>query len=113
MPAKLSRFVGVRFTPDDYRQLEQKAEGLGTNVSGLLRAAAFRRLPAACHRRLVDRELINQLSRLGNNLNQQTRLFHQLRYRGQLPEAAAVLELLAEVQDLLEVVSRAVAEVST
>ncbi len=115
MPTELSRFVGVRFKPDDFGRLEEKAEGLGTTVSGLLRAAALAALlepPPLPNHQLVDQDLINQLSRLGNNLNQQTRLFHQLRYRGLLPEAADALALLKEIRDLVNKVSRAVAEAS-
>ncbi len=112
MPSELSRFVGVRFRPDDYRQLEQKAIGAGATVSAFLRAAALGAPPPVRRRRLVDQDLLNQLSRLGNNLNQQTRIFHQLRHRGLLPESAAVLELLEELRDLLGEVSRAVAEAS-
>ncbi len=115
MPIELSRFVGVRFKPDDYRRLEEKAEGLGTTVSGLLRAAALAAVLEAVpapRRQLADQDLINQLIRLGNNLNQQTRIFHQLRYRGLLPEAADVIALLKEIRDLVDKVSRAVAEAS-
>ena len=114
MPIELSRFVGVRFRPDDYRRLEEKAQGLGTSVSALLRAAALAAVledpQEPRRRRLAAQDLVNQLSRLGNNLNQQTRLFHQLRYRGLVPETAAVLALLKELRDLLEELSVSVAE---
>lgn len=113
MPIELSRFVGVRFKPDDYRLLEEKARQAGMTVSGLLRHAALG-LPVTPRRRqLADQELINQLSRLGNNLNQQTRLFHQLQHRDLLPERATVLATLEDVRLLLNRVSRAVAEASS
>ncbi len=112
MSIKLSRFVGVRFKPDDYQRLEAKAEALGITVSDLLRAAALGVPAAPRRRRLADQDLINQLSRLGNNLNQQTRLLHQLRHRNLLPETAPVLGLLEEVRTLLVKVSQSVAEVA-
>ncbi len=110
MPIKLSRFVGVRFKPDDYQQLEQIAKGLGTTVSDLIRHAALGVPPPPRRRQLADQDLINQLSRLGNNLNQQTRLLHQLHYRDLPPDTAPVLDVLLEVRDLLNEVSRSVAE---
>ncbi len=113
MPIELSRFVGVRFRPDDYRQLEEKAAAAGVTVSDLIRHAALGLPPAPRRRQLADQDLINQLSRVGNNLNQQTRLFHQLQYRELLPEGAAVLAALEDIRRLLAVVSRAVAEASS
>ena len=110
MTTRLSRFVGVRFKPDDYERLDKKAKELGTNVSGLIRSAALDVPPAPPRRRLADKDLINQLSRLGNNLNQQTRLLHQLRHRDLLPETAPVLAVLEDVRELLDEVSRSVAE---
>ena len=111
MALELDKVVTVRFKAADYRALRHQAVERGETLSDLLRRAALGLPPAPVRRRKpIDQELINQLSRLGNNLNQQTRLFHQLRYRGLLPETAALLDLLEAVRDLLEKVSRAVAE---
>ena len=112
MPIKLTHRVGVRFDAGDHRRLEQKAQSLGLTVSQLIRQAALD-LPAPPRRRsLVDSALIQELSRIGNNLNQQTRLLHQLSHRGLNPETAPVLAVLEEVRDLLAEVSRRVTEAS-
>ena len=113
MAIELKHRVTVRFRPDDYRRLERKAKNSGTTVSGLIRDAALDLPPAPRRRRLADQDLINQLSRVGNNLNQQTRLLHQLRHRDLLPETAPVLAALRDVRKLLEAVARAVAEASS
>ncbi len=110
MAIELDKVVTVRFKAADYCALRHQASTRDETLSDLLRRAALGLPPAPARRTPIDRDLINQLSRLGNNLNQQTRLFHQLRYRGLLPETAPVLALLKEVRDLLEEVSRAVAE---
>ncbi len=110
MPIKLSRFVGVRFAPDAYRQLEGKAKELGVPVSDVIRAAVLGVRATPSRHWLADQELINHLSRIGNNLNQQTRLLHQLQYRGLAPDTAQVLAAVEEVRELLVEVARSVAE---
>ena len=113
MAIKLSRFVGVRFEPDDYRRLERVAARLGQPVSQVIRDAATGVRAKPRRRALADEDLINQLSRIGNTLNQQTRLLHQLRYRDLIPETAPVLAVLEDVRDLLREVSRRLAEASS
>ncbi len=112
MPIELSRHVGVRFKPDDYRRLERKAERLGVSVSRVIRDTALGVVIAPPRHRLADQDLINQLSRLGNNLNQQTRLLHQLTHRGLTPDLARVLAAVEDVRRLLDLVARSVAEVA-
>ncbi|MCP3960549.1 MAG: MobC family plasmid mobilization relaxosome protein [bacterium] len=110
MAIDLEKRVTVRFTAADYQALKERALEDRAPVSELIRHAALK-LPALPARRpLVDRDLINQLSRLGNNLNQLTRLMHQLHHRGLLPDLAPVLAVLQEVRDLHHEVARAVAE---
>ncbi len=110
MATELDRVVTVRFKAADLHALKGLALKSGANVSELIRHAALKLPPVPARRTLVDRDLINQLSRLGNNLNQQTRLLHQLHYRDLPPELAPVLALLQDVRDLLREVARAVAE---
>ncbi len=113
MPIELSRVVGVRFKPDDYRHLEWQAKALGVTVSRLIRDAALGLPTKPPRHRLADLELLNQLSRYGNNLNQQTRVLHQLKHRGLAPETAPVLAALEDTQRVLQEVKRRVAEASS
>ncbi len=112
MPIELSRHVGVRFKPDDHRRLERQAKALGLSLSSLIRAAALGIPPARPRRALADRGLMNQLSRVGNNLNQQTRVLHQLKHRGLMPDAAPVLDALADTRRVLRELKRRVVEAS-
>ncbi len=110
MPIELSRVVGVRFKPDDYRQLKEQAKARGVTVSRLIRDPALG-LPPPQHRRgLVDLKLLNELSACGNNLNQQTRVLHQLKHRGLIPEITRLLAVLKDALRVLREVKRRVAE---
>ena len=110
MAIELDKVVTVRFKAADHSAWRDEARKGGLTVSAFIRDAALGVPPVPPRRRLADQDLINQLSRLGNNLNQQTRLLHQLRHRDLLPETAPVLAVLEDVRELLDEVSRSVAE---
>ena len=114
MAIELSRFVGVRFHPDVHARLLKVARKEQISVGAVIRWACELALeippPSPPSRSVPDQGLINQLSRVGNNLNQQTRVLHQIRYRRQVPQAEAIFERLAQVQGVLEELSRAVSE---
>ena len=113
MTVQLDKVVTIRFKAADYCALRDRAHGAGNTISDVIRAAVLGLPPPRRRRQLADKELLNQLSRLGNNLNQQTRLLHQLRHRGLPPEIAAVRAVLEEVRALLGEVSRSVAEAAS
>ena len=114
MTAKLSRIFPVRFQPDFYAQLEKRAREERKPVGAVIRKACEVALGLPPQqppsRSLPDMSLLNQLVRIGNNLNQQTRALHQLRHRELSPDFGALRGVLEEVQQLLEQVSTQVAE---
>ncbi|QEY64970.1 MobC family plasmid mobilization relaxosome protein [Metapseudomonas lalkuanensis] len=68
MTQKTAR-LSLRITPEDKRSIRQKAKDLRLSVADwLIRAALDREILPP--RSVWDRQSINQLSRIGNNLNQ-------------------------------------------
>ncbi len=114
MAIELSRFVGVRFHPDVHARLAKRASDDCISVGALIRRACEAALeipsPQPPSRSVPDQGLINQLSRVGNNLNQQTRVLHQIHHQRQIPQAEAIFEHLTAVEEVLQELSRAVAE---
>ncbi len=114
MPSRLSRIFPVRFHPDIVVRLEERALEERKSVGAVIRNACEVALDLppqqSPSRSLPDMSLLNQLARIGNNLNQSTRALHQLRHRGLAPDFAELRRVLEEVQQLLEQVSAQVAE---
>ncbi len=109
MPIELSRKVTIRLSPEVYGRLAAVASQTQRTVSDVVRCAV-EDLPVRPRRQ--DRhlgELIRQLARIGNNLNQQSRVLHLLKHRGDLPDGEALLATLKRVQETLQTVSRQVA----
>ncbi len=113
MAIELNKVVTVRFRADDHRLLKDRALERGLTVSELVRSSALGVPPARRRRDLVAQELINQLSRVGNNLNQHSHVLHLMDLRGDLPRAETILERLDEVQAILLELCLAVAEASS
>ncbi len=113
MAIELNKVVAVRFKADDHRLLKDRALERGLTVSELVRSAALGVPPVHRRRDLVAQELINQLSRVGNNLNQHSHVLHLMELRGDLPRADTILDRVAEVQGILLKLSIAVAEASS
>ncbi len=63
----------LRLTQEDYDQIHQKAEKAEIGLAEFCRRSALNRdiLPKA------DLEMLRQLSRVGNNINQIARYYHQ------------------------------------
>ncbi len=112
MAIVLNKIVAVRFKVVDHQALEDRALERGITLSALVRSAALGIRPTGRRRDLVAQNLINQLSRVGNNLNQHSHVLHRMDQRGDLPHAETVLDRLAEVQVVLTEVSFAVGEAS-
>lgn len=112
MPIELSRKVTIRLSPEVYERLAAVASETQRTVSDVVRHGV-EGLPIRPRRQdgHLD-EVIRQLARVGNNLNQQSRILHLLKHRGDLPDGDALLATLGKVQDTLQSVSRQVATVS-
>ena len=112
MAIELDKIVAVRFKAADHRLLKDRALERGITVSALIRAAALGVSPAYRRRDLVGQKLINQLSRVGNNLNQHSHVLHLMNHRGELPHAETIFERLDEVRSILLKLATTIAEVS-
>ena len=108
MPIELSRRITVRFSPEVYARLEATAGQTERTVSDIVRHAV-EGLPLRPRRHRGEHdELIRQLVRIGNNLNQETRVLHLLKHRGDLPDAEVLLSTLKEVEGVLRSISQRV-----
>ncbi len=106
MPSALCHRITVRFSPEVYARLESVAGQTRRTVSDVVRHAVEGLAVRPRGQRQEDRALIRQLIRIGVNLNQQTRLLHLLRHRGDLPDLDLVLTTLEEVKEILRSTSR-------
>ena len=112
MAIELSRIVTVRLSPELFERLEAAARHVQLSRSAVIRQALQGlRLPPP-RRAVADEELLHQLVRCGNLLNQQTRVLHQLKHRGEFPQGEVLLETVTGVHDVLKLVARRVDEVS-
>ncbi len=111
MLIELDKIVAIRFKAEDHRRLKRRALEHGITLSALVRALALGVRPVHRQRDLVAQELINQLSRVGNNLNQHSHVLHLMNLRGDLPHAETILERLREVHGILLKLAAAIAEV--
>ncbi|AWZ01977.1 mobilization protein MbeC [Rhodobiaceae bacterium] len=87
-----TRCVKAYFTAGEFAQLQEAAEASGLTHAAFVRASALGEKPKAKPTR-VAAETIRQLTALGNNLNQLTKLAHA----GQFPVAQALETALGEV----------------
>lgn len=67
-------FVGVRLTADERATLERAATAAGVPVSAYLRQAALSGPVAISPRRSLEWPVLDQLRRIGVNLNQAVRV---------------------------------------
>ncbi len=105
MSIDLCRRITVRLSPEVYARLETVAGQTERTVSDVVRHAV-EGLPIRPRRQSREHDaLIRQLIRVGNNLNQQTRLMHQLKHRGHLPDFDVLLATLKEVDQTLRSIS--------
>ena len=105
MPIDLCRRITVRLSPEVYARLETVAGRIERTVSDVVRHAV-EGVPVRPRRQSRAHEaLIRQLIRVGSNLNQQTRLLHLLKHRGDFPDAEVLLATLQEVKDTLRSIS--------
>ncbi len=103
-PSELCRRITVRVSPKAYVRLETVAGQTQRTVSDIVRHAVEG--PAVRPRRQgrEDGALIRQLIRVGCNLNQQTRLLHLFKHRGDLPDCEVLLAMLEELEGMLRAI---------
>ncbi len=104
MSKDLSRRVTVRFSPEIYAHLEAVAGRTERTVSDVVRLSVQGVAVRPLRRKQERQELVRQLLRIGNNLNQETRLLHLLKHRGEFPDSEILLATLQEVAVILRLV---------
>lgn len=110
MPIELCHRITVRISPDAFVRLQAIASESQRTVSDVVRHAV-EGLPVRPRRQSRSHDdLIRQLIRIGNNLNQQTRLLHLFKHRGDLPDLETLLATLEQVKGTLRLVSGRVKE---
>ncbi len=105
MPNDLSYRITVRLSPEVYAHLEAVAGQTERTVSDVVRLAVQGVAVRPLRRRRERQELIRQLVRIGGNLNQQTRVLHLLKHRGDFPDSDVLLTTLADVTAALGSIS--------
>ena len=90
--------VTVRFTPLEYKRLQTKAQDFRTNMAQLLRDGAFQ--SSGINVRSCEMA-VNELNKVGNNLNQLVRLAHMNSLQG-LVTAEDIEIVLTQVEEGLD-----------
>ena len=86
--------IRVRVSPGERRVIRERARECGKRASTFMREVALGSVPRARPRR-VEQQAIHQLARLGNNLNQISRVANA---SGRIEEAVRLREVLAEIE---------------
>jgi len=88
----------IMFTPSEDRQLQESADGAGTQFSEHVREISLRRtsagVVAGTRRNPQARALMRELTAIGNNLNQLTRIANTTKMMPQLHELNGVTDML-------------------
>ena len=92
-----------RVTEEERKRIRENASAAGLIPSRYMRARALKQAIRA-PRSVVERDLLRELSRLGNNLNQLTRLANA----GTLPDSASLKARLADIRKLIARLAAAV-----
>ena len=94
-PPFKTEIVSVRMSPDELRDVSRRAHDCGKCLSTFMRTVALGSIPRARPRR-IEQEAVYQLGRIGNNLNQLTRVANST---GRVAEAHRLQEVLDELLD--------------
>ena len=106
MPNELCRKITIRLSPETHARVKEVAARAQRTISDVVRSS-LEGVPVRSRRRDDQlQELGRQLVRIGNNLNQQTRVLHQLKHQGLLPDAEILLGTLRELSGNVDSVSR-------
>ena len=88
--------VNARMTTDEYLKVSNNAEALGISIADYIRKTCTGKSLPTKKVNPMDRELFVQLSRIGNNLNQLTKI-----YNSGIRDPFNIKEQLIEVKGLL------------
>lgn len=90
---KQGKRLGINLTESEHDQLQIKAKESGLSLAEFCRRSALKRKIHST----ADAELVRQLSRIGNNLNQVAKHYHE----GQ-PAEQSLRELVSQLRNTLE-----------
>ena len=85
----------LRFSPEEFAQIQQELESANVSFSTFARSAILKkkiRLP-------IERELLTELSRIGNNLNQIAKAVNSQERRAVLTELVEIEKQLKELKN--------------
>ena len=94
-PPFKTEIVSVRMSPEELRDVARRAHDCGKCLSTYMRIVALGSIPRARPRR-VEQEAVYQLGKIGNNLNQLTKVANST---GRLGEARLLQEVLNGLLD--------------
>lgn len=94
-PPFKTEVVSVRMSPEELRDVAKRAQDTGKCLSTYMRIVALGSIPRARPRR-IEQEAVYQLGKIGNNLNQLTRVANST---GRLGESHRIQEILDELLD--------------
>lgn len=95
-----SAVVPVRLSPEERQALFEKAKSVGVSLSEFVRRSALgRRMPPAPPPK-INLDLYQQLSRIGNNLNQVARKIHEGTVLVDLELVSTITELKGVVKEV-------------
>ena len=93
--------LGVQLTPTERKELQSAAKASGASLSAYVRELCLRRTAApptvsGTRRNPEAKRVLNELSAIGNNLNQLARVSNTVHAAPQLDELRAVTEVLKD-----------------
>ena len=100
-PPFKTEIVSVRMSPDELRAVAQRAHDCGKCLSTYMRIVALGSIPRARPRR-IEQEAVYQLGKIGNNLNQLTRVANAT---GQIRQVQSLEQALDELLDAVRVLA--------
>ena len=97
--------VNVRMSAEEYLKVSSNAETLGISVADYVRKLGSGEPLPKKKVNPMDRELFVQLSRIGNNINQLTKI-----YNSGIRDAFNVKEQLSEINGLLTIIKSTISD---
>ena len=93
-----SRFIrkSLRFSPDEYAKVEAQLTSLGVNFTNFAKHAIINHkitIP-------IQMDLIYELNRIGNNLNQIAKSMHTMDSKHKIPVLTQLVEIEKQLQKL-------------
>src|SRR5271170_460134 len=95
-----SAVIPVRFAPEERTALFEQAKKFGLSLSEFVRRAALKRRMPPAPPPQINRDLYQELSRIGNNLNQVARKIHEGAVSVDLELVSTLTELRGVVKEV-------------